>query len=143
MTLISKTAAGASLLSCIVDMHKTAVISSNNAYAKASSDTFISCELGAQKANDVSYKNAQRKNWLLKNNFFGSINETAARITGYIKGLGQGVIKYLPNFILSAVAIKSKNKKVANISAIGLGALEAFDFIKNASGIFERKDYLK
>ena len=143
MTIPSKIAGGLSLASCIVDIHKTAVINANNAYAKASSDTFVSCAVGTQKTNRLSYKDAERKNWLLKNNFFGGINETLARIGGYFKGLGRGVIRYLPNFILAGLAMIPKNKTIANISAIGLGALEAFDFVKNATSITQRTDYLK
>ena len=143
MTIPSKIAGGLSLVSCIVDIHKTAVINSNNAYAKASSDTFISCAIGSQKTNRLSYRDAARKNWLLKNNFLGGINETLARITGYVKGVGQGIIHYIPNLALTALAMIPKNKTVANISAIGLGVLESIDFIKNATGIAQRTDYLE
>lgn len=143
MTIPSKIAGGLSLASCIADIHKTALISSNNAYAKASSDTFISCAIGSQKANRLSHKDAQRKKWLLKNNFFGGFNETLARVGGYIKGIGNGIIRYLPNFILTGFAMIPKNKTIANLSAIGLGLLEAFDFVKNATGITQRTDYLE
>lgn len=142
MTIISKTAGGLSLFSCLSDMHKTAVLSSNNEHAKASADTFIETSLASQKANYVSYKDAKRKNWLLKNNFMGGINETYGRIKGYFKGFFSTGVRYIPNFILSLGAIIPKNKVVANISALGLGLVEIWDFIKNSSGIFERNDYL-
>lgn len=143
MTIVSKTAGAAGLISCLRDIHKTAVLYSNQGYAKASSDAFISCALGSQKANRVSVRDAERKNWLLKNNFLGGIKETFGRAGGYLRGLAQGVAGYIPNILLSLGAVCSKNKTIANISAIGLAGVELFDFIKNSTGIFERTDYLK
>ncbi len=143
MTIISKTAGGLSLFSCLRDMHKTAVLASNNEYAKSSADTFIETSLGSQKSERVSYKDAQRKNWLLKNNFMGSINETYGRIKGYCKGLVSAGARYVPNFVFSLGAILSKNKVVSTVSTVALALVEGWDFIKNSSGIFERTDYLK
>ena len=143
MTIISKAAGGLSLFSCLRDIHKTALIYSNEEHAKCSSDSFISNAIGTQKANRISYKDAERKNWLLKENFIGRIKEPFARVGGYLKGIGRGIITYLPNFVLSGFALASKNKKIANISAIGLGIVEAWDFIKNSTNIFQRTDYLK
>lgn len=145
MTLISKTAGALSLISCLTDMHKTALIYANNAYAKASSDTFISCSIGTQKANKVSHKDAERKNWLLRNNFFGAPKELFARIRGYLSGLAEGAVRYLPNFVLSLAAIcANKNSKIlANVSTILLAGVELYDFIKNSSNISQRTDYLE
>ena len=143
MTIISKLAGGLSLYSCLTDMHKTAVLTANNEYTKASADTFIETSIGSQKAEKVSYKDAKRKNWLLKNNFMGGINETWGRVKGYCKGFFTAGVRYVPNFMLAIGAILSKNKVIASLSAIGLAVVEAWDFIKNSSGIFERTDYLK
>ncbi len=145
MTLISKTAGVLSLVSCITDMHKTALIVSNNEYAKASSDTFIANSIGTQKADRLSYKDTERKNWLAKNSFMNTPAEIFARVKGYLSGLVQSGVRYVPNFILSAVALLTSkdHKAIANISAIGLACLEAYDFIKNSTNIFQRNDYLE
>ncbi len=143
MTIISKTAGGASLLSNLIDIHKTAVLYSNNEYAKSSADSFISCALGSQKANRISVKDADRKNWLLQNNFLGGIQSTFGKIGGYIHGLARGIITYAPKIALSVSALFVKNKKIANISAVGLAGLEAYDFVKNSTGLTQRTDYLK
>ena len=143
MTLISKAAGGLSIFSCLRDMHKTAVLTSNNAYAKASADTFVECAIASQKTEKISYKDAERKNWLLKNNFMGGLNETFGRIGGYCRGFFTTGVRYIPNFIFSIGAIIPKNKVVSSISTVGLAMVEIWDFIKNSSGIFERTDYLK
>ena len=143
MTIISKIAGGLSLFSCLTDAHKTGLIYANNEYAKASGDTFISCSLGTQKADKISSKDAQRKNWLLRNNFLGGINEGFAKVGGYFKGFGNSIVRYLPNIALSAVALKVKSPIVSAISTIGLAGLELYDFIRNSTGIFQRTDYLK
>lgn len=143
MTLISKGTGICSLASCIKDIHSTALIYSKNDYAKAMSDTFISCDINAQRANRLSYKDAQRKNWLLKKNFLGPINETFARIKGYLKGVGNGIIRYLPNVLCSVIAICSTNKTLANISAVLLGGIEIYDFFKNSTSLGQRNNYLK
>ena len=144
MTLISKTAGVLSLASCIHDIHKTALISSRNAYAKAASDAVITTSLGNQKANKVSYKDAQRKNWLAQNNFFASSKEFFARVGGYVVGAAKASVRYIPNFVLATVALCTKKYKgIANAAAVGLGVIEGLDFIKNATNINQRTDYLK
>ncbi|MBQ8635504.1 hypothetical protein IJX73_01900 [bacterium] len=144
MTTISKTAGAVSLVSCFHDIHKTAMISSNNAYAKCASNNMISTSIGNQKADKVSYKDAQRKNWLAQSNFLAPVKETYSRVSGYVSGALKASVRYIPNFILSAIAIGcKKSKSVANVAAIGLGAVELLDFIKNSTNINQRTDYLK
>lgn len=143
MTIISKAAGAAGLASCISDIHKTAVLYSNNKYAKSSSDAFLSNALGTQKADRVSVRDAERKNWLLNNNCLVGIKGTLGRIGGYFHGLAQGIYNHLPSVVLSLGSICAKNKTIASLSAIGLAGVELFDFIKNSTGIFQRTDYLK
>ena len=165
MTLISKTAGGLSLISCIHDIHKTAMINSNNKYAKVSSEATIATSIGNQKINKVSYKDAQRKNWLAQSQFGLQAREISARVTGYISGAVKAGARYIPNFALATVAILSGKKikdadkataglkkcwqniissqKLANGAAIGLGIIEAWDFIKNSTNIAQRTDYLE
>ena len=145
MTLISKTTGALSLISCIHDMHKTALISSNNAGAKASSNAKIENSIGNQKIDHLSYKDAQRKNWIARQDFFIGAKEFGARTTGYFKGLAQAGVKYIPNFILSALAIipNKKHTIIPNIAALGLAIVEIFDFVKNSTNISQRKDYLE
>ncbi len=143
MTLISKAAGTLSLISCVKDIHQTAVIYSNNAYAKASSDTYIARAVSNQKTDKLSPKDANRKNWLLKNQFMQGAVETLGRIGGYLKGFGVAAVRYAPNFGLITGAMLFKNKKLANASSVGLAILELYDFIKNSTGIFRRNDYLK
>lgn len=161
MTIISKTAGVVSVASCIYDIHKTAMISSNNAYAKAASNAVISDSVGYQKADKVSHKDTQRKNWLNQNNFSAPYKEFFARVGGYISGFAKASVRYIPNFVLAAIAIGTgkgnkfvKNasdvakatkiaNNVANVAAVGLGVVELIGFIKNATNIHQRKDYLE
>lgn len=144
MTIISKVAGVASLASCLQDIHKTALINSNNSYAKVSADTVISNSIGYQKTDSVSFKDTQRKNWLAKNNFIASWQEGFARIKGYVSGALSASVRYIPNFVLSVIALGCKNSKgIANAAAVGLGLLEAFDFVNNSTNINQRTDYLK
>ena len=144
MTLISKTAGVLSLASCIHDIHKTALINSRNAYAKAASNAVITTSLGNQKADKVSYKDAQRKNWLAQSNFSASYKEFFARVGGYIVGVAKASVRYIPNFALAAIALCTKKYKgIANAAAVGLGIIEGLDFVKNATNINQRTDYLK
>ena len=160
MTLISKSAGALSLISCVHDIHKTALIYSNNEYAKIAANNMISTSVNNQKADYVSYKDTQRKNWLTQNNYFASIKEGFARVKGYIKGVFKSSVRYIPNFALAAVALLvSKNSKfvtkaadqakatktaetIANIAAVGLGVIESVDFVKNTLGVNQRDDYL-
>ena len=143
MTLISKGASALSLISCFRDIHKTAMIHSKNAYAQTMGDTFVADSVGNQKTNYISHRDAERKNWVFRSNFFNGTKETCAKIGGYIKGFTQGLARYLPNIALSSVAMCAKNKYIANISAALLGGVELFGFIKNSTSITERTDYLK
>lgn len=144
MTLISKTTAIASLVSCVRDIHNVGKIYSNNNRAKSSSDTFLSGVIASTKANNISLKDTERKNWFMMNNPFVSIAETIGSIAGYLKGIGIGALRYIPNIILAIPALLvKKHPKVANLAALGLGIVEAADFIRNTFGIGERSDYLK
>lgn len=145
MTLISKAAGALSVLSCVHDIHKCALIYSKNSGAEASADSVITKSVKYQKANRLSYKDTQRKNWLAQGNYFASISELLARIGGYIKGFAKTSIRYIPNFIAASVAIfaNKNHPKIANSAAVVLGIIEAFDFIKNGVGVGQRNDYLK
>ena len=144
MTLISKTTAIASLVSCVRDIHNVGKIYSNNNRAKSSSDTFLSGVIASTKANNISLKDTERKNWFMMNNPFVSISETIGSITGYFKGVAAASARYIPNFMLAIPALFCKRfPKVANLAALGLGIVEAADFIRNTFGIGERSDYLK
>ena len=107
------------------------------------SDSFIQTAIGASKQNGMSFRDAQRKNWVLKNNFLATPYEIAGSIKGYCKGFLEGARRYIPNFALSTLAIFAKSKKVANISAIALAGLEVVDFFRNSTRFGQRTDYLK
>ena len=143
---IPKAAGALSLASCLYDIHKSAVISSNNNYARVSSSMVIRDSIGSQKTNHLSWKDSKRKEWLANSQFFYSTRELFARIGGYIKGFVKATVRYIPKIVLAGVAIfagKGMNEKVANFATIGLGIAEAWDFIKNSTNITQRTDYIK
>ncbi|MBQ4647230.1 MAG: hypothetical protein IJB79_07765 [Candidatus Gastranaerophilales bacterium] len=144
MTLISKAAGALSLISCIHDIHKTALISSNKEYSKAAANSVVSLSVNHQKADNISFKDAQRKNWLSRSNYFASIKEGFAKIKGYVKGFLNTSLRYIPNFACAALALLmgKKHDKIANIAALGLGIIESFDFVKNSLSPQNRDDYL-
>ena len=160
MTIISKTAGALSLVSCVHDMHKTALIYSNNEYAKTAANALISTSVNNQKANNLSYKDTQRKNWLTQQNYFASLKEGFARVSGYVKGFLKTSVRYIPNFALAIVALAAGRNcgtttratgsmgatrtadTIANLAAVGLGIVEAIDFTKNTLGFRQRDDYL-
>lgn len=144
MTFISKTAGCLSLASCVHDIHKTALIYSKNKYVKTSANTTIENSINMQKANNLSYKDAQRKNWLNQSNFLAPFKEAFAKVTGYIEGVLKTSIRYIPNFVLASIALFAKNNKtLANIAALGLGAVEGIDFALNSLGAGQKNDYLE
>lgn len=143
MTFLSKTTGVLSIASCVHDIHKTALINSKNQYAKTSANSVIENSVGYQKANRVSYKDTQRKNWLTQGNFFAPIKETWARVSGYISGFTKASIRYIPNFALASAALfTKKHPKLANLAAVGLGLFEAYDFVMNSLKTNQRDDYL-
>lgn len=144
MSVVGKVAGGASLLSSLYDIHKTAVIYSKKEYMKASGDEVVACSIGAQKTDRLSYKDSKRKNWIDQHHFLTGPKEFFASIKGYTKGFIEGVSTYLPKLLLSMGAIiPKKNKLIPTLSTIGLAILEGYDFVKNSTGIFEKTDYLK
>jgi len=145
MTVISKTAGVLTLVSCIRDIHKNALIKANIATQKASADTFVANSLATQRTNRLSSKDTERKNWLARKNFLMCPNEAMASIKGYVGGFFDGAVNYIPQLALSvvAIALNSKHKVLANLSAIALGILEGSDFINNSLSIGQKNDYLK
>ena len=93
---------------------------------------------------DSDVKDTRRKNWLAKQTYDADINEFFAGISGYLYGVKNTAARYLPNFILSAIAIipGKKYNVLANIAAAALGVVEAVDFVSNTTNARERTDYL-
>ena len=145
MTVISKTAGALSLITTIKDIHKNALIYSKRAVTKASADTFISNSLANQRTNRLSSKDTERKNWLAKKNFWQCPNEAYASAKGYISGFVEGIVNYVPQLVLSGLALGlNKNHKVlANICAIALGIIEGADFVNNSLSVGQKNDYLQ
>lgn len=145
MTIISKTAGALGLISSLRDIHNTAMIYSNRELAKASADTFISNSLANQRTNRLSTKDTERKNWLSMKNFWIYPNETLASVRGYVFGFCNGVVNYIPQLLLSGLALGiNKNHKVlANICAAALAVVEGADFVTNSLSWGQKNDYLK
>ena len=144
MPIVPKIAGITSTVASIRDIHKTAMIYSKEEYRKAMGNAVVSKSIGNQKADYISYKDAQRKNWSTQHLLFSGTKETIASIKGYFKGAFRGIIRYLPKFILAAGAIipKDKGSIISYASTAALGAVELWDFLKNGTGLFERRDYL-
>lgn len=144
MTTVSKIAGGASILSSIYDIHKSALAKSREEGDKVLGDYVVQTALGSEKSDTFSYRDSERKNWINEKQFFTKPVELFGNIAGYIKGFGEGIVRYIPQLTLGSIAIfANKNKKLANMSAIALGIVEAYDFLKNSTGLFQKTDYLK
>ncbi len=141
--ILPKVAGALAIASGLHDIHKTAMINSKNALAKASSDHTISNSIKYQKADRVSFRDTQRKNWLSPGNITAPFIEMGASIGGYITGAAKSAIRYIPSFVCATIAIVAKTPKIANIATILLGCVEAFDFARHSLGIGQRDDYLE
>lgn len=145
MTLISKTAGALSLFSSIKDIHNTALMYSNRSTMKASADTFLANSLSTQRTNRLSLKDTKRKQWLAKNNYLLFASDPLASVRGYCEGVIQGVCYYMPQLVLStlAIGIGNKHKVIANACAVALGIVEGLDVLTNTFSIGQKNDYLK
>jgi len=144
MPVIPKIAGSMSIVSSLVDIHKTAMIFSKEEKNKTMGDNVVSRSIGTQKADYVSFKDAKRKNWCNDRKLFFTLKEDFSAVKGYLKGALDGIVRYLPKIALSLGAIiPKKHKYVSYISTIALAGAEIWDFLRYGTGIFERKDYLK
>ena len=145
MTVISKTAGALGLVSTIREIHRNALIYSKKEITKASADTFIANSLSTQRTNRLSCKDTERKRWLARKNVLAGPNEFFASVKGYACGVFDGVMAYIPQLILSGLALGiNKNHKVlANICAAALAVVEGADFITNSLSAGQKNDYLK
>ncbi len=144
MPVIPKIAGAASLISTIKDIHQTGMVYSRREKNKTMGNNVLSCSIGNQKADYLSFKDAKRKNWTEQNLFFSKIKEDFASVKGYFKGTTEGIVRYAPKIALIAGAIIPKNKgqKLSYISTIGLALYEIWDYLRHGTGIFERTNYL-
>ena len=145
MPVIPKIAGATSILASLHDIHKTAMIYSRQEQNKAEANCILAKSLGGQKADYISYKDAKRKNWTERTRFFSGVDEGIASAKGYIKGAIDGIIRYIPKFVLSAVAIipKDRGKTLSYISTIALAGYEIWDYLRYGTGLFEKTDYLE
>ena len=144
MPAIPKIAGIASILASLNDIHKTAMVYARQEGNKTMANNIISCSLGSQKTDYISFKDAQRKNWTKQQGFFFGTKEIFASIGGYINGALQGVARYAPKLVLSAMAIipKTKAKTLSYVSTVALACLEVWDYCRHGTGVFEKTDYL-
>ena len=140
---LPKIAGGLAIASGLHDIHKTAMIHSKNALAKASSNHTISNSINYQKADRISFRDTQRKNWLSPGNLTAPFVEVGAAVGGYISGAIKTATRYIPSFVCATIAIVAKTPKTANIATVLLGCVEAFDFVRHSLGLGQRDDYLK
>ena len=149
MTLISKTAGALSLSSCIIDMHKCGKLYANKSKAKASANGVIRRSISSQMIDELSYKDAQIKNWAGSSQTFLGVQEFFASVKGYTKGFLQSGVKYIPNFTLATIALLSRSKNhalpntIANLASVALGLIHGGHFIKVATGFGEKNDFLE
>lgn len=141
--ILPKVAGALAIVSGLHDIHKTAMIHSKNALAKASSDHTISNSINYQKADRISFRDTQRKNWLSPGNITAPFVEIGASVGGYIMGALKTATRYIPSFVCATIAIVAKTPKIANIATVLLGCVEAFDFARHSLGFGQRNDYLK
>lgn len=141
MTAISKITATLGLATCINDIHRTASVYAKKECKQASVRSYLGNVNSNMQANRVSYKDNERKNWLMKNNFAIGLHEAGGSIRGYIEGATEGLVRYLPSIALSSIAMLAKNKRLANFAAVGVVAAEVMDFIGNTLNL-NKKDTL-
>lgn len=156
MPIIPKIAGSLSVISSLKDIHETALIYSQQEYQKEAGNETVAISIGNQKADFVSFKDARRKNWVSRQSIFSGFTPAMASIKGYCKGAFQGISRYFPKFVLAALSIipsskvkpdakglRAKSKELSYISAIALALYEAYDFLKNGTELFERRNYLE
>ena len=71
MSFLSKTAGTLSLGSALYDIHKTAVVYSNQELAKTQANLVVSNSINSQRSDTFSYKDAARKKLVKREKPFG------------------------------------------------------------------------
>ena len=143
MSFLSKTAGTLSLGSALYDIHKTAVVYSNQELAKTQANLVVSNSINSQRSDTFSYKDKEKKNWINKRKILSSPSEVFGKIKGYFKGVIKTAPRYFPNFVLGIAALSTKSPLISKISTIGLALVEGYDFVVNSLGIFQKNDHLK
>ena len=143
LNIASKTAATLATGASLYDIHKLGVREANIKREKNYADDFIADQIGSSKLNYPSEKHNAMKKWLMNFKYPLQVSEIWNTATGYLKGVAKGIGYNIATLGFSALAFFAKKDGTRKAGIIGLGLSVAWDFIKNSTNIFERKDYLK
>jgi len=145
MTMFSvgtKIASTLGIVSIALEAHDIARRNAKKSMAQASADKFVSDQINATKLNNDSAKHSAIKKFLQNADFSDRVLEVGGAVGGYLSGIG----KCLKNNIFTAgfgmLGLFAKSRPMQAIALAGMGISILFDTIVNATGIFEKSDYL-
>lgn len=103
--------------------------------------------IGASKLNYPSPLYNEVKKGIFKFKNPNPVSDVYHGVCGYFKGFGNGLVHNIPTIGFAALTLCARGKgKASNafrtIGVIGLGASVIWNFIKNGTNLFEKKDYL-
>ena len=143
LNIASKSSALLATGASLYDIHKLGVREANIKREKNYADDFIAEQIGSSKLNYPSEKHNAMKKWLMNFKYPLQISEVWNTVSGYVTGAVKGIGYNLPTLGFSALAFFAKKDCTRKLGIIGLGLSVAWDFIKNSTNIFEKKDYLR
>ncbi len=145
MTMFSvgtKVASALGVASIALEAHDIAKRNATKSRAQASADKFVNDQIGAMKLNEDSAKHGAIKKFFQNLDITDRFLEVGGAVGGYLSGIGRCVKNNIFTVGFGALGLFAKNRVLQTIALAGMGISILFDTIVNATGMFEKSDYL-
>lgn len=98
---------------------------------------------GDSLLNKSSEKHNEMKKIVRSGDLTTWFHKSSGAVSGFIKGAAQGLRGNLPSVGFSALTIAAKNKTLKTIGVVGVGITTAWDFLKNGTNLFTKRNTIE
>ncbi len=141
-TVGAKAASALGVAAIAFEAHDIAKRNSRKSMAQASADKFVNDQINASKLNSDSARHGAIKKFLQNLDISDKFLEVGGAVGGYLSGIGKCLKNNIFTVGFGALGLLAKSRPIQAIALAGMGISILFDTIINATGIFEKSDYL-
>ncbi|MCD8025185.1 MAG: hypothetical protein LUE64_06585 [Candidatus Gastranaerophilales bacterium] len=141
--VVANTAAIASIISIGLEAGQMGARTASKSAKTAGAVKDIRDYTADSKLNKSSEKYNAMKEFTREHDFTYGLYKAGGAVTGFAKGVSKGLKGNIPTLGFSALTLLSKNKTIKTASIVGMGVSLAWDFIRNGTSLFRKKDQIE
>lgn len=140
---IANTASIMSIASSAIEAGELGARNASQAARTAVAIKDIKDYTGDSMLNKSSEKHNAMKEIVRNGDFFTGFYKAGGAISGFFKGLWDGMKGNFLSTGFAAMTLAFKNKTVKTVGLIGMAGSMLYDFVKNGTNLFTKKDIIE